>query len=59
MKGFRLNPDREYVDRIITGLEKKEGYCPCRVGKDESALCPCDEFIKEGICKCNLFVKIT
>lgn len=58
MKGFRLNNDSDYVAKIIAGIEKKEGHCPCRVNKDETTLCPCDEFISEGICKCNLFIKI-
>ena len=56
MKGFRINPDKKYVDIIITGLEKKNGHCPCRVDVNETTLCPCDEFINTGICKCKLYV---
>ncbi len=55
MKGYRLNPDKEYVSKRI---EKKDGHCPCRVKVDDTTLCPCDEFIKEGICKCKLFLPI-
>ena len=58
MKKYRINPDRKYVDIIIDGLEKKEGHCPCRVQVDDTTLCPCDEFIKIGICKCKLFIPI-
>ena len=58
MKGYRLNPDREYVDKIITGTLKKNGHCPCRINMDETTLCPCDEFIEKGECKCNLFIPI-
>ncbi len=58
MEGFRINPDRGYVNTIIEGLERKKGHCPCRLNIDDSTLCPCDEFIKEGICKCKLYVKI-
>ena len=58
MKGYRLNPDKDYVLKIIEGTEKKNGHCPCRVKQDDSTLCPCDEFIKEGICKCKLFIPI-
>lgn len=57
MKGYRLNPDAEHVAKIIAGLEKKDGHCPCRINKDISTLCPCDEFTSVGICKCNLFVE--
>lgn len=58
MKGFRLNPDKDYIKGIITGLLKKEGHCPCRVKTDDTTLCPCDEFVSKGICKCKLFIKI-
>lgn len=58
MKGYRLNPDREYVDKIITGTLKKDGHCPCRINSDDTTLCPCDKFISEGQCCCKLFVPI-
>lgn len=58
MKGYRLNPNREYVDKIITGTLKKDGHCPCRVDVNESTLCPCDKFIEEGKCCCKLFIPI-
>ena len=57
MKGYRLNPDKEYVNKIMEGINKKNGHCPCRVVADETTLCPCDEFIQDGICKCRLFIK--
>ena len=58
MKNFRINPDEKYVNIIIKGLEKKDGHCPCRLNVDDTTLCPCDEFIKDGICKCQLFIPI-
>lgn len=58
MKKYRINPDKKYVDIIIDGLLKKDGHCPCRVNVDETTLCPCDEFIKTGVCKCKLFIPI-
>lgn len=58
MKGYIINPDKEYTKKIIEGIYKKDGHCPCRVYADETTLCPCDQFISEGICKCNLYVKI-
>jgi len=57
MRGYRLNEDLEYVSKIIEGINKKDGHCPCRVNVEDSTLCPCDEFVEEGICKCNLFIK--
>lgn len=58
MKGYKLNEDKDYVFKIIEGTYKKNGHCPCRLISDDTTLCPCDEFISTGICKCKLFVKI-
>jgi thioredoxin len=69
--GFKLNPDAETVERLVTGLlknEKKHGvrYCPCRrisgnPEEDRSKICPCqwhkEEIEKDGHCLCGLFVK--
>lgn len=59
MKGFRINDDAGHVAKIVSGIAKKEGHCPCRIDKNETTLCPCDEFVSQGICKCNLFIKLT
>ena len=56
MKNFRINPDKKYVSTIIEGLERKDGHCPCRVNVDDTTLCPCDEFVNDGICKCKLYI---
>lgn len=56
MKGYILNPDKGYVEKIINGIYKKQGHCPCRVNVDDTTLCPCDEFVKEGICRCKLYI---
>ena len=69
--GFKLNPKREIVDRLINGLLEKEKnlgarYCPCRRAtgdkdEDKKLICPCywhkEEIEKEGHCYCWLFVK--
>ena len=31
MKGYIINPDKEYTQKIIEGIYKKDGHCPCRV----------------------------
>ena len=58
MKNYRINPNKKLVDTIMEGLQRKDGHCPCRLKEDDTTLCPCDEFIKEGICKCKLFIPI-
>lgn len=69
--GFRLNPDRKTVERVVTGLfinEKKYGYkyCPCRritgdKEEDSKKICPCawhkEEIAKDGHCLCSLYVR--
>jgi len=69
--GFKLNPDRKAVERLVTGLlanEKKYGarYCPCRrvsgnKEEDREKICPCqwhrEEIERDGHCFCGLFVK--
>lgn len=59
-----FNPDVEIVKSIQEGLEKKGGYCPCKVGRNEDIKCMCKEFrdqIKdpefEGFCHCKLYYK--
>ena len=53
MKGYIINPDKEYAEKIIQGIYKRQGHCPCRVNVDETTLCPCDEFVQKKICRCK------
>ena len=68
--GYTINPDKQVVEEILTGLavnEKRYGYkvCPCRLatGKyqlDCDIICPCSycfqDVEKNGRCYCSLFV---
>jgi ferredoxin-thioredoxin reductase catalytic subunit len=68
--GYRLNPDKNFVLRLIEGLlenQRRYGYfcCPCRLAfgekdKDVDVICPCyyrDSDIEEfGACYCALYV---
>ena len=68
--GYRLNPDREFVLRLVQGLldnGRRYGYwqCPCRLAfgektKDIDVICPCyyrDSDLEEyGACYCALYV---
>ena len=60
-----LNPNQEIVKMIKEGLEKKGGFCPCKVGKSEDIKCMCKEFREqindpdfEGFCHCKLYYKM-
>lgn len=37
---LKLNSDENYVNNIINGVNKKDGYCPCQVGKTDGSKCP-------------------
>lgn len=61
---IRLNPDPKVVAEIRAGLEAKEGYCPCRVGRLPENKCICEEFRRQmadpdfhGYCHCGLYYK--
>ena len=62
---IRLNPDKNIVKTVKDGLKAKDGYCPCRVGKDPDNKCMCKEFREqiadpdfEGYCHCMLYYKV-
>ena len=59
-----LNPDADIVKTVKEGLKEKDGYCPCRLGKDPDNKCMCKEFREqiadpdfEGYCHCLLYYK--
>ena len=59
-----LNPDESVVKTIKDGLLKKDGFCPCKLGKLPENKCMCVEFKEqiadpdfEGFCHCRLYYK--
>lgn len=63
-ENVRFNPDTAYVEKILQALEKKGGYCPCRLQKTPENICICEEFKQqmadpefEGFCHCKLYYK--
>lgn len=56
-----LNPDNELVKEINQKLKENNGYCPCKLLKNENTKCMCKEFREkqdEGICHCGKFIKV-
>ncbi|MBE6363348.1 MAG: ferredoxin thioredoxin reductase catalytic beta chain [Lentisphaerae bacterium] len=52
------------MQKLLTALEKRGGYCPCRLLKTPDNICICREFREqiadpefEGLCHCKLFYK--
>ena len=56
------NPDKEYVKEIRKKLKDNNGFCPCRLTKNDDTKCKCKEFREmianniEGECHCGLFI---
>lgn len=58
------NKDAKITSAVLSGLKRKEGYCPCRIPKTPEFLCPCEEFKSQladetfkGLCHCRLYLK--
>ncbi|MBR4022600.1 MAG: ferredoxin thioredoxin reductase catalytic beta chain [Ruminococcus sp.] len=56
------NSNKELVNQIREKLKDNDGYCPCRVQKNEDTKCMCKEFKEQmergelGECHCGLYV---
>ena len=61
---IRFNEYEKVVQTVRAGLQRKEGYCPCRLPKTPENICMCQEFRDqiadpefEGYCHCRLYYK--
>ena len=56
---IRMNSDTEKANKILNTIRNNDGYCPCKIIKNEDTKCMCKEFrdIKEGTCHCGLYIK--
>ena len=59
MLKITYNQDKQIVDKILDALDKNNGYCPCKLEKNNDTKCMCKEFKeqKEGYCHCGLQIK--
>lgn len=59
MLKITYNQDKQIVDKILEELDKNNGYCPCKLEKNNDTKCMCKEFKeqKEGYCHCGLYIK--
>lgn len=57
----QLVNNKEQVALIKEKLKENNGYCPCRLIKNEDTKCMCKEFRESPVgstCHCGLFVKM-
>ena len=57
---IKVNKNKKLVAQIKQRIKDNNGYCPCRLLKNEDTKCMCNEFREqeEGECHCGLYVKI-
>ena len=54
------NPDKEIYESATKAVKNADGYCPCRLKRDQSTKCMCEDFKNqqtEGFCYCLRFCK--
>lgn len=47
--------------KVKEALKANDGYCPCKLIKDETTRCICTEFLEQktlGECTCGLYIKL-
>ena len=56
---IKLNDDESLVKEIQAKLRENDGFCPCKLVKNEDTKCMCKEFREQetGECHCGLYVK--
>ena len=54
------NEDEETVQLVRQKLKENDGYCPCKLIKNEDTKCICKEFREAdpGPCHCGLYIKV-
>lgn len=59
MSDIRASDDKELVEEIRKKLKENNGYCPCKLLRNEDTKCMCKEFreMDEGMCHCGLYIK--
>ena len=56
---IRVTPDAEYAAEVRRRIKENDGYCPCKIVKNEETKCMCKEFLEQeaGECHCGLYIK--
>lgn len=58
MYKIKVIPNSEEIAQLI---KDNDGYCPCRISKNEDTKCPCLEFREQdnpGVCHCGRYCKV-
>lgn len=51
--------DKELAKKIQQAIRENDGYCTCKLIKNEDTKCMCKEFREQGLgeCYCGLYIK--
>lgn len=51
--------NKQQVAIIRQKIRQNDGYCPCKLIKDDTTRCPCESFRNGplGGCECGLYIK--
>lgn len=54
-----ISDNKELVEKIREQLKQRGNHCPCKLIQNEDTLCPCKEFLEQGVgeCHCGLYIK--
>lgn len=58
---IKVSDDKELVAVVRQRLKDNDGFCPCRLIKNEDTKCMCKEFLEQsepGECHCGLYYKV-
>lgn len=53
---LKLNPNKEIVNKIVSRIKLNSGHCPCRLELTPETICPCENFLVNGVCHCSLYI---
>ena len=55
-----VSSNKEIVEEVRKKLKDNDGYCPCKIIKNDDTKCMCKEFLEQSIgeCHCGLYEKI-
>lgn len=53
------NKDKDKYNEVTQAVKDNNGYCPCKLIKNEDTRCVCKEFKEQeqGLCHCGRFYK--
>ena len=56
---IKVSDDIEHVELIRQKLKENNGFCPCKLEKNNDTRCICKEFSEQesGKCHCGLYIK--